>query len=369
MSNLKSDDYYQILGVPRNADDAALKKAYRKLAVKWHPDKNPDNAEATKKFQKISEAYAVLSDQKKRKLYDQLGHQGVQQADQVPDDYVNRGGTPFAGGFPGGFSSAGSGPTFHFSTSGPGGFPSGAGMSPEDANAFFASFFGNDDPFGSLGGGFPGRSMNRRESDPFETMLRQSRGGGMPGGFGMSQSMHDPYGNRYAHQARPQPRFDAIPNGTVVSLKGLVNASDRNGDRGVIEGYEPINQRYTVRLEDTEELLKVKPSNLLQHVHCTIHGIESQPQLNGKKGTILAWNDQKQRYNVYVMDTGRVTSLKPNNVVLEPGTVGMIVGLNAKPELNGKYGTIKNWVQDSNRYDVQLSHSQIIRVRVENIRV
>lgn len=63
--NLRSEDYYEILGCPRNANDAALKKAYRKLAVKWHPDKNPDNEQAKDNFQKISEAYAVLSDSKK----------------------------------------------------------------------------------------------------------------------------------------------------------------------------------------------------------------------------------------------------------------------------------------------------------------
>ena len=66
--NLNSSDYYEILGCDRNADDAALKKAYRKLAVKWHPDKNPDNEQATQNFQKISEAYATLSDKKKRQL-------------------------------------------------------------------------------------------------------------------------------------------------------------------------------------------------------------------------------------------------------------------------------------------------------------
>jgi len=66
--NLNSTDYYQILGCPRNADDATLKKAYRRQAVKWHPDKNPDNEEATKNFQKVSEAYAVLSEARKRQL-------------------------------------------------------------------------------------------------------------------------------------------------------------------------------------------------------------------------------------------------------------------------------------------------------------
>ncbi|CAH2259264.1 dnaJ homolog subfamily B member 6 isoform X1 [Pararge aegeria] len=67
-------DYYRILGVSRTATDAEIKKAYRKLALKWHPDKNPDNAdESNRRFKEISEAYEVLSDENKRKLYDARG--------------------------------------------------------------------------------------------------------------------------------------------------------------------------------------------------------------------------------------------------------------------------------------------------------
>lgn len=67
-------DYYEVLGVDKNADDAALKKAYRVLAKKYHPDMNPGDAEAEKKFKEASEAYAVLSDPEKRRQYDQYGH-------------------------------------------------------------------------------------------------------------------------------------------------------------------------------------------------------------------------------------------------------------------------------------------------------
>ncbi len=84
-------DYYEVLGVDKNADDAALKKAYRNLAKKYHPDVNPGDAEAEKKFKEASEAYAVLSDPDKRRQYDQFGHAAFEQ-----------GGGGGAGGF-GGF--------------------------------------------------------------------------------------------------------------------------------------------------------------------------------------------------------------------------------------------------------------------------
>ena len=67
-------DYYEVLGVERGADDASIKKAYRQLAKKYHPDMNPGDAEAEKKFKEASEAYAVLSDPEKRRQYDQFGH-------------------------------------------------------------------------------------------------------------------------------------------------------------------------------------------------------------------------------------------------------------------------------------------------------
>ena len=90
----KKKDYYSLLGVSKNADETALKKAYRKLALKYHPDRNPPEkkAEAEKKFREMSEAYHVLSDPEKRKVYDQYGEEGVKMQE-------SGGGEP--GGFPG----------------------------------------------------------------------------------------------------------------------------------------------------------------------------------------------------------------------------------------------------------------------------
>ena len=67
-------DYYEVLGVDKSADEAAIKKAYRVLAKKYHPDMNPGDKEAEKKFKEASEAYAVLSDPEKKRQYDQFGH-------------------------------------------------------------------------------------------------------------------------------------------------------------------------------------------------------------------------------------------------------------------------------------------------------
>ena len=72
-------DYYDILNVNKDASENDIKKAYRKVAMKYHPDKNPDNKEAEEKFKEAAEAYSVLSDTDKKDRYDQFGHAGVNQ--------------------------------------------------------------------------------------------------------------------------------------------------------------------------------------------------------------------------------------------------------------------------------------------------
>jgi molecular chaperone DnaJ len=73
-------DYYEILGVEKGADEAALKAAYRKMAMKFHPDRNPGDKSAEAKFKEINEAYDVLKDPQKRAAYDRFGHEGFQRA-------------------------------------------------------------------------------------------------------------------------------------------------------------------------------------------------------------------------------------------------------------------------------------------------
>ena len=114
-------DYYEVLGINKGADDATIKKAYRTLAKKYHPDMNPDNAEAEQKFKEVNEAYSVLSDPDKKAKYDQFGHAAF---DQGAGGY---------GGY-GGFSDFG------------------------DIGDIFSSFFG-----GGFGG-FGGSSSSRRNA-------------------------------------------------------------------------------------------------------------------------------------------------------------------------------------------------------------
>lgn len=122
-------DYYEILGVGKSASKDELKKAYRKIAVKYHPDKNPDNPAAEDKFKEAAEAYEVLSNDQKRQQYDQFGHDGMRSA---------------------------------------GGHGGGGGMSMDDIFSQFGDVFGGQNPFESFfggGGGSTRRSSGRRGSN------------------------------------------------------------------------------------------------------------------------------------------------------------------------------------------------------------
>lgn len=131
-------DYYQVLRISRNATESDIKKAYRKMALKWHPDKNPENKEeAEKRFKEISEAYEVLSDKEKRIVYDKYGKEGLLNNGPAHEDFD-------FGGFDHGFG-------HHFTFRNP--------------NDVFREFFGGRDPFAEMfansgfpmfGGGMPG---------------------------------------------------------------------------------------------------------------------------------------------------------------------------------------------------------------------
>jgi DnaJ-class molecular chaperone len=178
-------DFYKVLGVNRNADDQELKKAYRKLAFQWHPDKNPGRVEeAQAKFQEISEAYDVLSDAKKREIYDKYGEEGLKV-----------GGDPSANSFFGGSGGGPSGAQFY-------------NFSQGDAENLFKQFFGNlgggrggsfsfgfgdDENAGGFGGfgGIHGGSFFGDEESPF-----RGKGRRVGDGFGFGERFSNPMRKR-----------------------------------------------------------------------------------------------------------------------------------------------------------------------------
>eukprot|EP00877_Chromochloris_zofingiensis_P011819 jgi/Chrzof1/6891/Cz02g02100.t1 len=238
-------DYYKILGVDRNASPEDLKKAYRKLAVKWHPDKNPDKKEqAEAKFKEISEAYDVLSDPEKKQVYDVYGEEGLKGGAPPPGA---EGGMP---GF-GGMGGAG-GPGFQSFSFRPGGY---SGMDNERAFNIFANLFGGAEGFGAA------RSAPRSRVRMFS-----NRGAANPGFGGMFGDMMDEdeghegstappfgFGNFGGGRGRGMDDFEAS-----TMSDGVLHKRPRKREMELKVGLEELYKGATKKLKVTRHVIDEK---------------------------------------------------------------------------------------------------------------
>ena len=175
-------DYYDILGINRDASAETIKKAFRKLAKKYHPDSNAGNPQAEQMFKDVNEAYSILSDPEKKKLYDQFGHAAF---DPNSAAYGGAGGAGASGGFGSGspfgsgFGGNGKGGTWHYS-SGPDGYTE-YHFTGDDMDDLFGSMFG---------GSHSGSRHFTGGSQGFGGSSAHFGGGSGFGGFGGSQGFH-----------------------------------------------------------------------------------------------------------------------------------------------------------------------------------
>lgn len=193
---MSTEDYYDILGVSKNASQDEIKKAYRKLAMKNHPDKNRGNKQAEETFKKGSEAYEVLSDEQKRSLYDQYGHAGVN-------------GAGAGGGFGGGFG--------------------GGGFSMDEALRSFMGEFGGGGGFGGgfedfFGGGGFSQGPRPRKGRDFEHVLHI---GFHEAVFGSKREIDLESGKSVSVKIP-----EGISNGAKLKLKGKGGKGANGGPNG-----------------------------------------------------------------------------------------------------------------------------------------
>ncbi len=238
-------DYYALLGVPKTAGDAEIKSAYRKLALKYHPDRNQGNKSSESKFKEINEAYEVLSDAKKRKMYDELGA-----------DWQNGQGSrpPPGGGYqqrqaPGGFRyQGGQGAEF------------GQG---DDFSEFFRSIFGAAGQAGRSGQGFGGfggmeEAEGGRSQLDMEAELRLSiedlfRGGSKQLSFSYRAGRRTE--TRNINVKLPKELHD----GSTIRLRGQGKAAGgRTGDLYLKIHLDP-EERFTIKGDDLEVKVPVMP--------------------------------------------------------------------------------------------------------------
>ncbi|OQD71272.1 hypothetical protein PENPOL_c001G03268 [Penicillium polonicum] len=207
---------YDALSVKPDATQDEIKKAYRKAALKHHPDKNKDNPQAADRFKDVSQAYEVLSDPEKRKIYDQFGLEYLMRGGPAPPPPGGGGGgaAGFDGGMPGGFNfggmpGGGGGRKFHFSTGHGGG-----GFSFSDANDTFRTFA--KDGGGGMGG------MGGMDEEDIISMLAGGLGGG--GGGGGFRSSRPGYSKP---KRAPTPEPTIIEKDLPLSLEEIYNGTSK----------------------------------------------------------------------------------------------------------------------------------------------
>lgn len=324
MPNFDSEDYYEVLGVSETATDKEIKKAYRKLSLKHHPDKNQDDKEnAENIFKKINEAYSILSDREKRKNYDRYGKQGL-------EDY---------GGF---------------------------GMSGQDARQTFHDFF---EQFAGSSSGFTPSTQG------FTNGFMRGFGSGLGTGIGeglremgvhpgihasipILEQFLNPFGTmtgfNFGSQQIDSSKPDIISNGVNVKIKGLVNNTSLNGKLGVVKGYNNEKKRYQITIQNETKMLKRK--NIQQLVEGTVIGTNKQ-ELNGRKCNILSYNNGTDRYQVQI---GRkIVNIKPEHIIVDDDTCIEIRNIQSDQSLNGRFGRIKSFNQAKHRYNIALPDKQI----------
>ncbi|GMI36493.1 hypothetical protein TrRE_jg3597 [Triparma retinervis] len=344
--NLNSKDLYEILGVSRSSSAASIKKAYRKLAVQYHPDKNT-SPDATEKFQKISAAFATLSDPAKRRDYDTFGEERPSMGQQ---------------------------------------------MSREQAEKMFSMFFGGSDPFGGGMGGDPfggmggmGQRMSFGNMGGMDGMGGMGQrmsfgnmggmGGGMGGGMfgpgmegmgGRGGPFNATRANKRQNTSSNSNPFGTMKFGTQVTLRGLSKES-MNGTKGTISGWDPKSHRHIFTQGDgsgrngSAEPVSIKRENLQQHPTVTISGT-SQPRLNESSAKVLGYVEDTARYNVR-LSNGKAVSLKTSNCMLPAGTVVRLCGLKSAG-MNGAWGTLEG--REEGKYIVRMEERRM-KVRTENV--
>eukprot|EP00747_Dinoflagellata_sp_TGD_P187032 gnl/TRDRNA2_/TRDRNA2_44482_c0_seq1.p1 gnl/TRDRNA2_/TRDRNA2_44482_c0~~gnl/TRDRNA2_/TRDRNA2_44482_c0_seq1.p1 ORF type:complete len:221 (+),score=58.71 gnl/TRDRNA2_/TRDRNA2_44482_c0_seq1:58-663(+) len=182
-------------------------------------------------------------------------------------------------------------------------------------------------------------------------------GGGMGGMGGMS-----------SEQATPEERYDLLPEGALVLIRGIQSRTELNDKLGYVQDFQEARQRYVVKLKETSETMSLSVQKL-HHVvlNARIKGLKERPDLDGIEGIVYEFSEESSSFKVQVTSKKEQLSLAPDNLELPDGTSVQIVGVQKLPDLNGRRGRILSFNEATGRYSVQISAGEVKHLRPANV--
>ena len=258
---MSKKDFYEILGVPKSATADELKKAYRSMAIKYHPDKNPDNKEAEEKFKEAAEAYEVLSDPQKKQRYDQFGHQGV------------------GGG--GGFS--------------------GGGMNMEDIFSHFGDIFGGGGFSGGFGGGFGGQQQRTAKGSNLRIRIKLNLSEMMAGATKTVKvkrmKLADGITTKTCSACNGSGYVRKVTNTILGQMQTTVNCSTCSG-LGKIADKIPAGANAHGLMEKEESIDIQIPAGVRDGIQLSVRGKGNEAPLGGVAGDLLVVIQEEEDANL-----------------------------------------------------------------------
>ena len=311
--NEKEKDFYKILGIDKNASPTDIKKAYRKLAMKFHPDKNPNNPkEAEEKFKQVTEAYEVLSDSEKKNKYDN----GEFDLPQFTQNQQN----PFQ----------------HYSF--------------DHANDIFQHFFQFEQPQFPFFHSFPNNTHSPTYPQTFPQRQRQRQ--------------RQRHSQRHS-QRQKQKHALTVKSNTIIYTHQLSDSRYNNKYASIKKAFPELN-RYLIQFDLSKHQIRIDRKNfiiLLKNVE--INYLNNYTILNGSYGDIVAFHYIKNKFILYSHKKNKNIMILKNNIIFPNGTSIYLNKLKHN-DWNLHNGIIKSFDYGTKRYSIDVG-LKIINVKQHNV--
>ena len=311
-------DYYEVLGLKRNANDRQIRNAYKELTLKYHPDKNQkDKKEAETMFKKINEAYSTLSNEDKKEIYDKFGHRSLLEAQAFSGEYYDE-------------------------------------EEDEDVKATYDALINGFASCNQSYDDYQAQKKADEEMSPFIQAL-----------FGQnSANSNIKYNYNQVYEKSEDDVNGRIEEGVQVKIKNLQKNTELNGKKGKILKYNKRKDRYQVQVKS--RIVNLKRDNFMQMVKGRVY-MPHERDFNFRRGQIIEYNEEDDVYTIKFYN--QIMDFKSDQFAIQRRTAVELKNLKNRPDLNGKYGIVRNFDRRKAKYDIILENGKRVFVKSINVKI